>query len=518
MVLGSGTIANYDQFIYNCTLNQFNYKVPVNSLQDVQLYAAFGTSAPGSPTIELIHTCGPDGGTIETLTTSEFVTGQDTNQNYYGVFRNFNETTTATCFVLAVTAGGQIYFSQEYCIVAPCESITFIQGCYGNLDPLISYDREGIYFGLSQGGTTGDATVFYKHYAYMRRVELTINAVKNTFKKGRTRNFRVESEDILQFWGEPIPEWYLKHIDAIFKRGEIFVGDTKYLVEETSYDKLDECFKNWKPSATLVESYYQSFSCEADPCAPPTESGGGSGGGPTVCCDPSVTNATVSVGDGGENDIAINFTPCTPSPANGYQVLWKVAGSSGGFTVITGVSGSPATFTDSGNPPGTNYEGFIASDCGDGILGNYIPWSTGAPNSYTLRLASPCSGILSSFIIEGGSPGDVVTVRASFGGAMQKIGGNFVRADLTVSSPDGVSDPIQSSPCYPDTGMHGFTITADSVITMPGATEVVTVNAVVNNSSSSIANLALTIIDINGNSQNISAVGCAGNSSTGGTC
>ena len=76
--------------MYNCNPNQYKYKIPVNSLQDVQLYIDIGASAPASASYELIHTCGPTGGTVETLSTSEYVIGQDTNDNFYGVFRNFN--------------------------------------------------------------------------------------------------------------------------------------------------------------------------------------------------------------------------------------------------------------------------------------------------------------------------------------------------------------------------------------------------------------------------------------------
>jgi hypothetical protein len=513
MIPGSGTIANYSSWVYNCTTNQMNYKIPVNSLQDVQLYIDIGESSPGAISYELIHTCGPTGGTIETLTTSAYVVGQDTNERYYGVFKNFNENTTATCFVIAITLDGQIYFSQEYCVEPSCNTLVNIVGCYGNLDPLISYDREGIYFGQSQGGTLGDATVVYEHRALMRLVEITVQSIKNTFKKGRTRNFRVESEDISLLWAEPIPEWYLKHVDAIFKRGEVFIGDTKYLVNETGYEKMDECLKNWKPSVTLTESYFQSFSCEADPCTVVTESGGG-GGGTTSCCDPAVTNASVEFTEG--NNVTINFVPCSPTPTDGYLVLWRVAGSGGSYTPAGPFTSSPAVFTDGGNPEGTQYEGYIYSDCGDGVTGTMIPWSTGAESVYGIALASPCVGIFSNFIITGGTPGDSVTVRAQFNGMLQKTAGLFTRADLTMVA---VTTDSDSSPCYTDTTFHSFTVIVDITFTMTGTTQAVTTNAVVNNASASPTSLTVSIIDVNGTPiSRVSAAGCTGNSSTGGTC
>ena len=516
MVLGTGTIADYASYIYNCTLGQYNYKIPVNSLQDVQLYIAIGASAPGSATYELIHTCGPTGGTVETLSTSAYVIGQDSNDNYYGVFKNFNETTTASCFVIAITLDGNIYFSQEYCIDNTCRTLNEVKGCYGNLEPQISYDREGIYFGQSQGGTQGDSAVVYEHKFLMREVELTLNAIKNTFKQGRTRNFRTESADILLFWGDLVPEWYIRHVDAVFKRGEVYIGTDgiKYLVENTAYEKADECFKNWKPSVTLIESQFQSFSCETDPCIVISESG--SGGAAAECCDPTVTNATVEFTEG--NNVTVNFTPCSPSPANGYIVFWRVAGSGTSYTNAGTFTSSPAIFTDGENSEGTQYEGYIYSDCGSGITGNFIPWSTGASSDYTITLQSPCNGILSSYQVAGGTPGDIVTVRASFSGQMTKIGQNFVRADIQISSPDGTSSGIISSACYADTAAHFFTIIADTIITMVGTTAIVNLNAVVNNSSESLTNVGVTIIDVNGTAKNISEVGCRGNSSTGGTC
>lgn len=281
MTLGTGTIANYSSFIKGCTTRQFPYRIPITSLADVQLYVAIGAAAPGVAGYELIHTCG-NIGQVDSIIPGSYVIGQDTNDNYYAVFKNFSGS-SATCFVIAITLGSQIYFSEQYCIENNCEQLTLLNGCYGNLDPLISYDRNGIYFGVSQGGTIGDSTVVYEHKAYMRNVEVTLNALKTTFKQGRTRTFRIEADDILLFWAEPVPEWYIRYIDAIFKRGEVFIGDTKYLLENTAYEKLDECLKTWKPSVTLRESYYQSFSCEADPCAPPERE----------CCEPEGIEATV---------------------------------------------------------------------------------------------------------------------------------------------------------------------------------------------------------------------------------
>ncbi len=285
MIAGTGTISDYDSNTRGCTLKQWPYKIPVNLLADVQLYIDIGISAPGSIQYELIHTCGTNGGSIDSIIPTEYIVGQDMNMRYYGVFRNFTGS-APVCFVIAITIDSQIYFSEEYCIESACESLTLIKGCYGNLNPLISYDREGIYFGQSQGVILGSSSVVYEHKALMRLVEITLNAIKNTFKQGRTRTFRIEADDIFLFWAELIPEWYIKHIDAIFKRGEVYVGETKYLLEATAYEKTDECFKTWKPSVTLKESYFQSFSCELTPCIIEVA--------PEPCCDPTDVTAGVT--------------------------------------------------------------------------------------------------------------------------------------------------------------------------------------------------------------------------------
>lgn len=283
MIQGSGSISDYKTYVSNCTQNQFPYKIPVNSLSDVQLYINIGAVKPTTVQYELLHTCGPLTGTIESVT-PDYVIGQDKNNNWYGVFKNFMGA-TPVCFVIAITLDSQIYFSEEYCI-ENCGVLSLLKGCYGNLDPLISYDCEGVYFGYhaGTGDALGDTTIKYEHQLLLKNVEVSVSAIKNTFKQGRTRNFRTEKEKIFQFYGDFIPEWYLPEIDSIFYRGEIFINGVRYLVDETAFEKIEECKRIWKPSATLKESCYQSFSCEADPCAAPV----------TECCDPEIISVDVS--------------------------------------------------------------------------------------------------------------------------------------------------------------------------------------------------------------------------------
>lgn len=311
MIPGSGPISNYGSYISNCTKGQMPYKVPVNSLSDVQLYINIGAVKPSTIEYQMILTCGTGAGAELALTSGAYIIGQDTNGNWYGVFKNLALVVpgSITCFVVAIILDDQYYYSEEYCIDSNCGSgLTQLQGCYGNLDNKLSYDCEGIYFGTHAGPDTamGDVSVKYKHQLLLRGVDVTLSSIKNTFKQGRTRNFRTEKEKVYQFWGEPIPEWYVPEVDAIFYRGEVYVGSTKYLVNDTGFEKIEDCKKMWKPSATFKDSCYQSFSCEADPCAPPvipccdplgvvaSVSQESPGSGPGVCCDPVVIMATVS--------------------------------------------------------------------------------------------------------------------------------------------------------------------------------------------------------------------------------
>ena len=78
------------------------------------------------------------------------------------------------------------------------------------------------------------------------------------------------------------------------------------------------------------------------------------------------------------NTITINFTPCTPAPANGYRVSYRPVGTSIPYRVApNNFTTSPAVIQDSNDPDGTQYEGFIESDCGGGNYGVQVPFNTG---------------------------------------------------------------------------------------------------------------------------------------------
>jgi len=293
MFLGAGAITDYGSWTPNCTLKQWPYKIPVLGLSDVELYID-GASASSA---QILHTCGPSMGTIESVS-YEGGPSTDPAGQTYSVMKNFSGSSPTGTFVIAVTASGSLYFSPEYSIAdTTCSNPpTLIEGCYGNIDPLLAWDCNGKYF---RGPTP------YEHKLYIREAEVTINAIKNTFKQGRTRSFRTEKEKIFLFNAEWIPEWYLEELDAVFHRGEVYIDGVKYLVDATNYEKLDDCVKAWRPTVTLKKICMQSFSCEADPCSVvPIESGttgggggtsGSGGGGTPTCCDVTVIDATRTI-------------------------------------------------------------------------------------------------------------------------------------------------------------------------------------------------------------------------------
>lgn len=70
----------------------------------------------------------------------------------------------------------------------------------------------------------------------------------------------------------------------------------------------------------------------------------------------------------------LTFIPCSPAPANGYNVLWRPVGSVDPYIDAGNFSSSPIEITDPDGDPDTQYEGILRSDCGDGIFGSDIPF------------------------------------------------------------------------------------------------------------------------------------------------
>lgn len=75
------------------------------------------------------------------------------------------------------------------------------------------------------------------------------------------------------------------------------------------------------------------------------------------------------------NTITIEFTPCEPTPANGYRIYYRPVGGGAYRFHPDRFYVSPAVFTDEEDPIGTSYEGFIQGDCGGEKYGLPIPWT-----------------------------------------------------------------------------------------------------------------------------------------------
>lgn len=180
-----------------------------------------------------------------------------------------------------------------------------------------------------------------------------------------------------------------------------------------------------------------------------------------------------------------------------------------------GTQGSSGTSGGDGSD-GTSGESGTAGTSGD-TSGTSGTSGTDGSETQTISATAPCTGINSSYLIENTVPGDVIVVRATFSGIVQKLLNNFTRADLSISAPNGTSDFV-SSPCYADTASHPFSITAETTITAISSSELVLLTAVVHNSSESATSVIVAIVNINGNDVNRSIPGCRGNSATGGTC
>lgn len=81
------------------------------------------------------------------------------------------------------------------------------------------------------------------------------------------------------------------------------------------------------------------------------------------------------------NLITVNFTECSPAPANGYNIQYREAGTVDALIDAGNFTSSPAVIEDDTYPDGTQYEGFIRSDCTESgesgsNYGSEILWST----------------------------------------------------------------------------------------------------------------------------------------------
>lgn len=83
------------------------------------------------------------------------------------------------------------------------------------------------------------------------------------------------------------------------------------------------------------------------------------------------------------NYIRIEIDPCQPDPVNGYRVIYRPLGSNGAyresddrFFPVPMQDTLTIDIVDELDPAGTEYEGFVQSDCGNGVYSNAGGWQT----------------------------------------------------------------------------------------------------------------------------------------------
>lgn len=74
------------------------------------------------------------------------------------------------------------------------------------------------------------------------------------------------------------------------------------------------------------------------------------------------------------NRITVNFQPCTPAPAKGYKIYYRLVGAGGPLNYLGNYYSSPVVFRDDSGYP-SDYEGIIVAEL-NGDLCPAVNWST----------------------------------------------------------------------------------------------------------------------------------------------
>lgn len=73
--------------------------------------------------------------------------------------------------------------------------------------------------------------------------------------------------------------------------------------------------------------------------------------------------------------VTISWTPCEPTPLNGYDIQLRVVGSGDPFSDFGNFATSPVSLVLEVEDPDSQFEGVIKSDCGT-LFGGEIAWTT----------------------------------------------------------------------------------------------------------------------------------------------
>lgn len=292
---------SYKQFIYNCNLLpcERQYTVPVNSMDDIQLYVYFGAVKPTTMDFAMVGRCNGNMNVITSLITSNYIIAQLPDGTWYGVFKCFNNIGDLSCFLITaaftIGAGEVRYFTEDYC-VNDCDDLMEIRACYPQNATTLGFDANGIYYGLPNGDLSqalGNTAIRYFHIYNVRQGWLIKTSQKVTFKTNLLRNFRSVLEQITEFRCELVPEWYSEYILAVLARGYVFINNRFWLLDQTNFELNDEDARLWKPWAQMKDTTKLFFGCDASVCAVccciPTDV---SVEVDLICCTPTEVSAT----------------------------------------------------------------------------------------------------------------------------------------------------------------------------------------------------------------------------------
>ena len=149
------------------------------------------------------------------------------------------------------------------------------------------------------------------------------------------------------------------------------------------------------------------------------------------------------------NQITIIFEPCSPAPANGYVVQYRPVGSSDPYTEYPDhFFSSPIVFNDGGaEPDGTEYEGFLFSDCGGGNFGTPIHWTTEDCDPVVLPAINFPDAVVGvaynySFVVAGSAPFGISAVTKP-GWMTISVVGNTISFTGTPTGGTVLNTPVQ---------------------------------------------------------------------------
>lgn len=332
----TANIFNYQPFSRNCKLGQCGrkYLAPVPTLGDVQLYVNFGAVKPASFEIAIIDLCHP--AQSETVTAGCYMIGWS-GSYYYGIFKNLSSTANYDTFIIALRAGTETFFSEQYQLPTDCDTLIKISVCYPS-----NYNAEDInciYIGLPDitQPYAGKPDIFYHHTFWTRQGEIVETSNKISFVASAYKNFASTLTKQFELRPEPVPGWYKDYLLSVYFRGDILIDGAHALVTDINFEDIDVDY--WKAYAVLSKEVKGGFGCTPYNC-PDND---------CVCVAPTLPETAFgSVGAGQPYTKTIPFTGTWPVNINEDSEIpsWLEAEIVGTNIVLSGTPLSGDIGTD----------------------------------------------------------------------------------------------------------------------------------------------------------------------------